>query len=311
MDPGCISVDGIDLPDSVKDRSSIAYKLFLHRCQQYRLADGILVNSFMEMEAGALNAIISKQEERNGSTILAVYPIGPITQTHRPNSQKNGWECLQWLDNQPPNSVIYISFGSGGTLSQEQINELALGLELSKHKFLWVNMRAPNNRASATYLSDDGVDPLHCLPSGFLNRTKGQGVVMCGWAPQVEVLKHGSVCAFLTHCGWNSILESIVEGVPMMAWPLFAEQRCNAAMVTDGLKVAVRPRKNGDSIVMKEEIASLIKGLMEGFEGEEIRRRTKELQKFAACAMMEDGSSTKNISELALEWRSLGRPTED
>ncbi|KAJ1439479.1 UDP-glycosyltransferase family, conserved site [Sesbania bispinosa] len=300
--PGCISVHGKDLPDSVKDRSNLAYKLYLHRCQQYRIADGILVNSFMEMEAEAIKA---SQEEGSGTP--PVYPIGPIIQTG-PSSDKNGWECLLWLDNQPPNSVLYISFGSGGTLSQEQVNELALGLELSSHKFLWVNVRAPNNRASANYLSDDCADPLHFLPSGFLQRTKGQGFVMSGWAPQIEVLSHSSIGAFLTHCGWNSVLESIVHGVPMIVWPLFAEQRTNAAMVTDGLKIAVRPKSSTNGIVIKEEIANLIKGLMEGLEGEEIRLRMKELQKLAEHAMMEDGSSTKTISELALRWKSLGDP---
>ena len=240
-----------------------------------------------------------------------VYPIGPITHTG-PSDPKSGCECLLWLDKQPPNSVLYVSFGSGGTLCQEQINELALGLELSRHKFLWVNLRAPNDRASATYFSDGGLvdDPLHFLPLGFIERTKGQGLVMCGWAPQVEVLGHKSIGAFLTHCGWNSVLESVVHGVPMMAWPLFAEQRTNAALVTDGLKVAVRPNvdTSGNSVVVKEEIVKLIKSLMEGLVGEEIRRRMKELQKFAECAVMKDGSSTRTICKLAHKWKSLGRP---
>ncbi|TKY68959.1 Hydroquinone glucosyltransferase [Spatholobus suberectus] len=311
--PGCISICGIDLPNSVQDRSSLEYKLFLQRCNKYRVVhDGILVNSFVEMEKEATKAI-AQQGRGNGNgngNYPPVYPIGPITQTG-PSGPKSGCECLLWLDKQPRNSVLYVSFGSGGTLSQEQINELALGLELSRHKFLWVNLRAPNDRASASYFSDGLVDdPLNFLPLGFLERTKGQGLVMSGWAPQVEVLGHESIGAFLSHCGWNSILESVVHGVPMVAWPLFAEQRTNAALVTDGLRVAVRPKVNtsGNSVVVKEEVAKLIKSLMEGLEGEEICRRMKELQKFAASAVMKDGSSTRTISKLALKWRSLGRP---
>ena len=300
--PGCMSVHGIDLPNSVQDRSSLAYKLYLYRCKRYLLADGILVNSFMEMEGGAIRAL-----SQEGSRNPPVYAIGPITQTGS-IGQKVGWDCLLWLDNQPPNSVLYVSFGSGGTLSQDQINELALGLELSRHRFLWVNVRAPNDGASATYLSDDSVDPLDFLPKGFLERAKGKGLVMPCWAPQIEVLSHRSIGAYLTHCGWNSVLESVVKGVPMIAWPLFAEQRTNAAMVTDGLKVAVRPKAGSNNgIVVKEDIASLIKSLMEGLEGEEIRRRMKELKDGAACAVMEDGSSTKKLSKLALKWKSLGK----
>ncbi|KAK7287003.1 hypothetical protein RJT34_22400 [Clitoria ternatea] len=301
--PGCIPVNGIDLPDSVQDRGSLAYKLFLQRCQQYRGVDGILVNSFLEMEDEATRAISPEK----GSGNPPVYPIGPIIQTW-PGGPRSSCDCkcLVWLDNQPLNSVLYVSFGSGGTLSQEQINELALGLELSRQKFLWVNLRAPNDRASATYFSGDLVDePLHFLPVGFLERTKGQGLVMPTWAPQTEILGHSAVGAFLTHCGWNSILESVVKGVPMIAWPLFAEQRTNAALVTHGLKVALRP-KSGNCVVVKEEIACLVKGMMEGLEGEEVRRRMKELQKSAACALMEDGSSTSTIYKLAYKWKTLG-----
>nr|KYP72061.1 Hydroquinone glucosyltransferase [Cajanus cajan] len=315
--PGCISIYGKDLPNSVQDRSSLDYKLFLKRCQRYRgVHDGILVNSFVEMEEEATKAItqngISNGDDVGDahSNYPPIFQIGPIIQTG-PSDPKIGCECLLWLDKQPRNSVLYVSFGSGGTLSQEQINELALGLELSKHKFLWVNLRAPNDKASATYFVGDGLvdDPLSFLPLGFLERTKGQGLVISGWAPQVEVLGHESVGGFLTHCGWNSVLESVVHGVPMMAWPLFAEQRTNAALVTDGLKVAVRPKgdTSGKSVVVKEEVAELVKRLMEGLEGGEIRRRMKDLQKFAACAVMEDGSSTRTLSKLAQKWKSLGR----
>ncbi|RYR74785.1 hypothetical protein Ahy_A02g009501 isoform B [Arachis hypogaea] len=308
--PGCISVHGKNLPNSVQDRSSLAYKLYLQRCKDYFLADGILVNSFMEMEEGAFKALLSQsQEEANPP----VYGIGPITQTsghhHRNN---NGWECLKWLDNQPSNSVLYVSFGSGGTLSQEQIKELALGLELSGHRFLWVNVREPNDKAYASYLSDEGADPLSFLPEGFIERTKEKGLILGSWAPQIEVLDHGSVGAFLSHCGWNSVLESVVKGVPMIAWPLFAEQRTNAALVTDALRVALKPNNdddnknnNNDCVVLKEEIADLVKRLMEGSEGEEVRRRMEKLKEAAACAIMEHGSSTITLSKLALIWKNM------
>ncbi|KAI5423379.1 hypothetical protein KIW84_046372, partial [Lathyrus oleraceus] len=275
--PGCISLHGRDLPDSVQDRSNLAYNLFHHRSQQLHQADGIIINSFHELESETFDAI-----SQNGPYGPNVYPVGPIIQTRR-NIKNQACESVLWLDNQPPNSVIYISFGSGGTHSQDQINELALGLELSKYKFLWVNWRQPNDKASASYLSNDEVDPLHFLPLGFLERTKGQGFVMCGWAPQVEVLKHDAIGAFLTHCGWNSILESIVHGVSMIAWPLFAEQRSNAELMTNGLRIAMRPKYDSKGIVVKEEVVNVIKGVM---ESEEIGRRMKELQKFASCAMM-------------------------
>jgi hydroquinone glucosyltransferase len=119
----------------------------------------------------------------------------------------NGLKCLTWLDKQQPCSVLYVSFGSGGTLSQEQILELALGLELSNHKFLWA-LRAPSSSAYSAYLSaGNDVDPLQFLPSGFLERTKEKGMVVPSWAPQIQILNHSSVGGFLSHCGWNSTLE--------------------------------------------------------------------------------------------------------
>ncbi|XP_027336070.1 hydroquinone glucosyltransferase-like [Abrus precatorius] len=299
--PGCVPLQGSDLPAPTQDRSSETYKLFLERAKGMLLADGILINSFLEMESSAIRAL---EEEENNK--IKVYPVGPITQK---GSNKDADECLRWLDNQPPSSVLYVSFGSGGTLSQDQTNELALGLELSGQRFLWV-LRAPSNSVSAAYLETVNEDPLQFLPNGFLERTKEQGLVVPLWAPQVQVLSHKSVGGFLCHCGWNSILESVQEGVPLITWPLFAEQRMNAVMLTDGLKVALRPKVNEDGIVEKEEIAKVMKCLMEGEEGKGMRERMRKLKDSAANAL-KDGSSTQTLSQLASQWENYGAILEN
>ncbi|KAJ1439614.1 UDP-glycosyltransferase family, conserved site [Sesbania bispinosa] len=254
-----------------------------------------------EMETGPIRAL---KEGASGNT--PVYPVGPIIQTGtRTVDDSNGLKCLAWLDRQQPCSVLYVSFGSGGTLSQEQVNELALGLELSNYKFLWV-VRAPSSSANAAYLStQNDVDPLQFLPSGFLERTKEQGLVIPSWAPQIQILSHSSTGGFLTHCGWNSTLESVVQGVPLITWPLFAEQRMNAVVLSDGLKVGLRPRVNENGIVERVEIAKVIKCLMEGEEGGKLRQRMKELKEAATNALKEDGSSTKTLSQLILKWKTL------
>ncbi|RYR54749.1 hypothetical protein Ahy_A06g030030 isoform A [Arachis hypogaea] len=223
-----------------------------------------------------------------------------------PNSDPNGPECVRWLDNQRPNSVLYVSFGSGGTLCQEQVNEMALGLELSGQKFLWV-LRAPSDSANAAYLGAENVDPLSFLPRGFLERTKGQGLVLVNWAPQTQILSHSSTGGFLTHCGWNSTLESIVMGVPMITWPLFAEQRMNAVLLTEGLKVGLRPKFNSNGIVERDEIAMVVKGLMVGEETNGIRQRIRELKDAAADALKEDGSSTRDLFQFGTRLENLKR----
>ncbi|TKY68756.1 UDP-glycosyltransferase 72B1 [Spatholobus suberectus] len=229
--------------------------------------------------------------------------------------EPTGWvgPILPILDNmshhmfltKQPCSVLYAGFGSGGTLSQEQIDELAWGLELSGHKFLWV-VRPPSGAADAAYLgARDGVNPLQFLPCGFLERTKGQGLVVPLWAPQVQVLGHGSVGGFLSHCGWNSTLESVLQGVPLIAWPLFAEQRMNAVVLCEGLGVGVRPRENENGLVERAEIAEVIKRLMDKEGGGELRRRMRELKEAATNAIKEDGSSTKTLAQVVLKWKSL------
>jgi hydroquinone glucosyltransferase len=299
--PGCVPFHGRDLVDQAQDRSNQTYKFLLQRVKRFCSVDGILINSFLEIEKGPIEAL---REEGSGNP--AVYPVGPIIQMETKSSDDvNGFECLTWLDKQEPCSVLYVSFGSGGTLSQEQIVELALGLELSNHKFLWV-VRAPNSSADDAYLSaHDDVDPSQFLPSGFLERTKTQGMVIPSWAPQIQILSHRSVGGFLSHCGWNSILESVIHGVPLIAWPLFAEQRMNAVLLSEGLKVGLRPRVHENGIVERVEVSKVIKCLMEGEDGRNLRKRVNQLKEAANNALKEDGSSSKTISQLALKLRNL------
>jgi hydroquinone glucosyltransferase len=173
---------------------------------------------------------------------------------------------------------------------------------MSGRKFLWV-LRAPSKHSSSAYFSGQKDDPLEYLPNGFLERTKENGLVVTSWAPQVEILGHGSTGGFLSHCGWSSTLESVANGVPMIVWPLFAEQRMNAKLLTDVLKVALRPKVDDESgIVKREEVSKAIKGIMEGDESSEIRKRIKKLSDGAATELSEHGSSRKALSTLALKW---------
>lgn len=299
--PGCVPIHGRDLVDQAQDRSSQSYRFLLQRLNKFFSANGILINSFLEIEKGPIEALTE-----GGSGNPAVYAVGPVIQTRTESDyNSNGKECMTWLDKQQPCSVLYVSFGSGGTLSQEQIVELSLGLELSNHKFLWV-FRAPSSSASDGHLSaQDDIDASKFLPSGFLERTKEQGMVIPSWAPQVQILSHRSVGGFLSHCGWNSVLESVMHGVPLIAWPLFSEQRMNAVLLSEGLKVGLRPKVRKNGIVERVQISELIKCLMEGEEGEKLRKRINELKEAANSALKEDGSSTKTISLLAHKLRNL------
>ncbi|KAK7339517.1 hypothetical protein VNO77_20189 [Canavalia gladiata] len=299
--PGCIPMQGHDFPSDLHERSNLSYKIFLECCKRFSLADGFLVNSFSEMEQGTVKAL---KEHYRGSNKASIYLVGPIIQTGPSSESKNMSECVRWLEKQRPNSVLYVSFGSGGTLPQKQLDELALGLELSGQKFLWV-LRPPNDSTEGAYIVAAKDDPLQFLPAGFLERTKEQGLVVPFWAPQTQILSHTSTGGFLTHCGWNSTLESIMLGVPMVTWPLFAEQRMNAVLLTEGLHVALRPKFNEKGVVEREEIAQVIKGLMLGEKGNEIRQRIEMLKDAGVDALKEDGSSTRALSQVAIRMENF------
>lgn len=162
------------------------------------------------------------------------WAIGPLTMG-TPFEKKHldtKHECLKWLDKQVQNSVIYVSFGTCITMTSEEINEIALGLEQSEQKFIWV-----------CRVADKGNIFISELAQGFEERTKELGIVVRDWAPQVEILEHFTIGGFLSHCGWNSCLESITMGVPIVAWPMHSDQPRNAYLITNVLMIGVIVRK--------------------------------------------------------------------
>ncbi|GLT46642.1 hypothetical protein SLA2020_203850 [Shorea laevis] len=288
--PGCKPVRGKELLDPLQDRKNDAYKWILHHAKRYRLADGIMVNSFKDLEAGAIKAL--KEQGK------LVYPIGPLV-IKDPSPIEDEAGCLMWLDDQPHGSVLFVSIGSGWTQSYEQIIELALGLELSAQRFLWSVTRSFSENSQR--------DPFDFLPDGFLERTEGRGMVVLGkpsWATQAQILSHGSTGGFFMDCGWNSTLESVVNGAPIIAWPLHAEQKMNALMLTEDIKVALNPKANENGLVPRDEIARAVKGFMEGEEGRRVRYRMNDMKEAAAKVLSQDGSSTKALAEVVRKWQN-------
>ncbi|KAF3448682.1 hypothetical protein FNV43_RR09395 [Rhamnella rubrinervis] len=315
--PGCVPINGSDLADVLQDRKNEAYKMVLGIAKRYSdVPAGIMVNSFADLEPGAFKA--SKDGVQLGNN-PPVYSVGPLIRSDSAGFagfDGSEYECLRWLDKQPKGSVLFISFGSGGTLSHEQLKELALGLEMSGQRFLWVVRRPNEKAANANYFNivqsvkDYDPDYYDFLPNGFLERTKEVGLVVPNWAPQVRVLNHVSTGGFVCHCGWNSVLESIVHGVPLIAWPLYAEQRMNTVLLVDDLKVAFRVKLNEKGLVERQDIAKYAKELIEGEDGKILRSRIKHLKDAASLAMalskqaVPAGSSTNSLAEVAQIWNN-------
>ncbi|GAV72729.1 UDPGT domain-containing protein, partial [Cephalotus follicularis] len=204
------------------------YEYFLETAIQMPKSAGIMVNTVETLEQRALKAILHG-ESTSGDPAAPIYCIGPLIVASE-GSGKDKHECLNWLDKQPSRRVLFLSFGSLGKFSTEQLKEMALGLERSRVRFLWAVRNPPQEDDPLRKLEAAGVgEPSleYLLPEGFIDRTKDQGLVAKDWVPQVPVLSHDSVGGFVTNCGWNSAMECLREGVPMLAWPSYAVQSIN------------------------------------------------------------------------------------
>ncbi|KAK1557993.1 hypothetical protein Q3G72_035503 [Acer saccharum] len=230
-----------------------------------------------------------------------VYPIGPVidlygpAQWHPDRAQQE--EIMKWLDDQPPLSVAFLCFGSQGSLGVAQLREIATGLDRAGFRFLWSIREPPKG---TIYLPGEYPNLEEVLPQGFLNRTDGIGLV-CGWVPQVTILAHQAIGGFVSHCGWNSILESLWYGVPIATWPIYAEQQMNAFQLVKELGLAVEIRldyREGSDLVLAEELERGLRRLMDN--GDVVRtKKVKEMKEKSRMALMENGSSYKSLQSLA------------
>jgi hypothetical protein len=280
--PGLPPVPWSSLPLALQDETSISYKWFMYHSRRYMEASGIIVNTAAELEPAVLAGIAA------GGRAPTVYPIGPVVSITPPAGEPH--ECVRWLDTQPPASVVLLCFGSMGSFTPPQVLEMAEGIERSEQRFLWV-LRGPP-ATSGGHPTDANLEEL--LPEGFLERTKGKGLVWPTTAPQKEILAHAAVGGFVTHCGWNSVLESLWFGVPMVPWPLYAEQHLNAfTLVADiGVAVAMETNRNRGNWLDFPELERALRCLMGGSEeGRKVREKAMEMKEACRNALEMGGSS--------------------
>ncbi|XP_042479387.1 anthocyanidin 3-O-glucosyltransferase 2-like [Macadamia integrifolia] len=272
-----------------KNKDGFTWTVY-HGCR-FREAKGIIINTFAELEPFAVQSLSS-----NGST-PPVYPVGPLLDLQgliqSEYDQTQFSSAKKWLDDQPTSSVVFLCFGSMGSFSAQQVKEIAAGLDRSGQRFLW-SLRQPPQFGQVSRTEYTNFEEV--LPEGFLDRTAKRGIV-CGWVPQVDVLGHRAIGGFVSHCGWNSILESLWFGVPIAAWPLYGEQHINAfEMVRElgGLVVELRlDYRGGDDLVMAEEVDRAVRCLMDS--DCEVRKKVKEIGENSRRVLMDGGSSFTSL----------------
>ena len=278
-----------DLPSfcRVGDVRDGALQMLSTETQQTTRVDGLIFNTFEDLEGPVLANIRTQCPN--------LYTIGPLhahlkarlpsTSAVQSNSSNSLWEedksCMTWLDQQPLKSVLYVSFGSITMLKWEELMEFWYGLVNSDQRFLWV--RRPDSIAG----EDEGE-----VPSEVVEGTRERGYLV-GWAPQEEVLAHPAVGGFLTHSGWNSTMESIVEGVPMICWPYFADQQVNSRFVGQVWKLGLDMKDTCDRVVVENMVRDLMVVRREEFVT--VANKTAEL---ARKSVREGGSSYGNLERL-------------
>ncbi|CAN4109214.1 unnamed protein product [Withania somnifera] len=254
--------------------------------KKYRdmINSGDLFNSCYEIEEFYLDSLA---KEKNASPRQwAIGPLNPVKLFDKNDSSKP-YRCIEWLDEQEPNSVIFVSFGTTTSLSDEEVKELAIGLERSEQKFIWILREADKGDIFT------GESRKVELPEGYEERVGKRGVIVRDWAPQLAILGHVSTGGFMSHCGWNSCMESISMGVPIAAWPMHSDQPRNAILVTEVLKVGVvlKDWATRDELVSSDAVTTCVKRLMDSAEGDEVRQRAMELSK----RIVDGGGSAKQM----------------
>lgn len=294
----------------LEDPNTEIYRAVMNSLGKNLEAAGILVNTFASLEPRAVAALKDPHflTTESGLTVPPVYCVGPLVEEAAAET-KQKHECLTWLDEQPERSVVFLCFGSLGNHSETQLKEIAAGLERSGHRFLWV-VRAPLGDNPEKTFGDQANPDLHTLlPEGFLERTRGRGLVVKLWAPQVEVLRHKATGAFVTHCGWNSVLEAIMAGgVPMLCWPLYAEQKMNKVLMVEEIGIGVELAGWQHGLVKADELEAKVRlVMMESEEGEQLRARVTAHKEAAGMAWKDGGSSRMAFGQFLSDAAKVGQ----
>uniref|UniRef100_A0A0D9W819 Glycosyltransferase n=1 Tax=Leersia perrieri TaxID=77586 RepID=A0A0D9W819_9ORYZ len=259
---------------------------------------GVLTNTCRALE-GEFIDVMAGRMAADGKKIFAIGPLNPLLDANasKQGKQQPRHECLDWLDKQPAASVVYVSFGTTSSLRAEQIEELASALRESKQRFIWVLRDADRGDIFA----DSGeMNSRHeKLLHEFTERTEGTGLVITGWAPQLEILAHGATAAFMSHCGWNSTMESLSHGKPVLAWPMHCDQPWDAELLCKYLKagILVRPWERHNEVTPAKVIRGVIEEAMLSDKGAAMRQRARELGDAIRASLATDGSSRKDLDD--------------
>ncbi|GMI87805.1 UDP-glucosyl transferase 74B1 [Hibiscus trionum] len=297
MLPGLPPLNFRDLPTFLRFPDSYPAYLAMKLSQFSNLnqADWVFDNTFEDLEG---------KEAKGVSELWQAKMIGPMVPSAYLDERIKGdrgygsslWkplseECMEWLETKASQSVVYISFGSMVSLTEEEMEEIAGGLKESDLHYLWIVRESEQKK----------------LPGWFLDLNKDKGMVVT-WCNQLEMLSHPAVGCFVTHCGWNSTLEGLSLGVPMIGVPKWADQLTDAKFVEEVWEIGVRAKEDGGGVVRKKELIKCFKEVMEGERSKEIKRNANKWKELAKKAISEGGGSDECINDFVQHLIDIVKP---
>uniref|UniRef100_A0ACD5WMY2 Uncharacterized protein n=1 Tax=Avena sativa TaxID=4498 RepID=A0ACD5WMY2_AVESA len=264
---------------------------------------GMVVNTCHALEGEFLDVLAAQTaSSSDGHKLFAVGPLNPllnpVPDTAARHAPAERHPCLDWLDGQPPSSVLYISFGTTSSLRAEQVRELAAALRDSNQRFIW----ALRDADRADMREPGGARGLAAVASSLLAdaAARGTGVVVTGWAPQLEILAHCATAAFMSHCGWNSTVEGLSHGKAILAWPMHSDQPWDAELVCKylGAGLLVRPWEERGDVTPAAAIREAIERAMCSEDGAAMQQRARALGDAVRAAVVDGGSSRRDLDDL-------------
>ncbi|KAF9617345.1 hypothetical protein IFM89_035544 [Coptis chinensis] len=269
--PSAIRANDVPLEVHGANQESVLSRLLHKMAQTITRATIITINSFDKLDSSVIDDLKTKFDH--------CLTLGPFTLTSTSVSGNDPYGCLSWLDSKKPRSVVYLSFGTVTMPPPAELVALAEALQKSGVSFLWS--------------LKDGLKAN--LPKGFLNSISESRGMVVPWAPQSQILEHTAVGVFLTHCGWNSVLESITGGVPMICRPFFGDQKLNGRFVSAVWGIGLVTK---DGIFSKDGLIDELNLILHNEEGKRMREKVMTLNELAKQAVGPEGSSTENFNTL-------------
>ncbi|XP_028761960.1 UDP-glycosyltransferase 13-like [Neltuma alba] len=289
--PGVSTIPRSSIPPLLLLPNNVFANILLEDSPKLPKSCGILVNSFEALESIPLESLNSGKVVKELPPVFPMGPLMPCEFEKNEREEQMNSSPLKWLNDRSPGSVVYVSFGSRLSMAREQVREIGNGLLKTEFKFLWVVKDKKVDKEEEDDLQE-------VVGTDLMRRLKSKGLVVKHWVDQSDILSHNSVGGFVSHCGWNSVVEAAWHGVPILGWPQIGDQKVNAEVVEkSGWGMWKKTWGwSGENLVEGEEIGDAIDEMM---KNEALKVKAMEIKEAARKAV--GGGGGGGSSEISVQ----------